>query len=218
MGAAEVLASQRRVATAPARGVGASAEAPPGHLVAMAASAGGIQVVSGILAGLPISLHAAVLVVHHIDPHRRSVLPAIFARRTRLEVVEAQDGTRVREGTVYVAGPDRHLGLTPQWRIRLDQRPPQHFLRPSADALFGSVAAVAGARVIGVVLTGSGSDGAVGLQEIKASGGIVIVQEPASSAFQGMPNAAVATGLADEVLAAERIPSALCRLTGSDPA
>ena len=184
-------------------------------VVALAASAGGLKALIEVLGGLPANLPATVLVVQHLDPRHRSLMAEILARRIALRVKEAAEGDRLRAGTAYVAPPNRHLLLNPDSSLSLSQTELVHFVRPSADLLFESVAASCRERVIAVVLSGSGSDGAMGVKAIKKTGGTVIVQEPRSAEFHGMPEAAEATGSADFVLPLSEIAPAIRTLLGA---
>jgi two-component system chemotaxis response regulator CheB len=136
----------------------------------------------------------------------------ILARRTNLQVTQAAEGEMLRRGHVYVAAPNRHLLVNPDETLALTETELVHFLRPSADLLFKSVAAVFKQRAVAVVLTGTGSDGSMGLRAIKSTGGTVIVQDEASSEFFGMPGEAIRTGHADFVLPLDEIGPALITL------
>jgi two-component system chemotaxis response regulator CheB len=162
-----------------------------------------------VLAALPRDFPASVVVVQHVDPRHRSLMAEILARRTTLRVSEAREGDRVAPGHVYVAPSNQHLLVNPDGTLSLTQTELVHFVRPSADLLFESVAATYKARAIAVVLSGSGEDGAMGVTAIKKMGGTVIVQDAKSSEFSGMPNAAERTGVADFVLALDEIAPAL---------
>ena len=141
----------------------------------------------------------------------------ILARRTPLRVKEAEEGDRLEAGAVYVAPPNRHLLVRPGGDLTRSESAPVHFHRPSADLLFESVATSFGTRAIAVVLSGSGSDGAVGIRAIKSRGGMVLAQDEATSEFFGMPGAAAQTGSVDRVLALDEIGPALVTLvTGRD--
>ena len=181
-------------------------------VVAMAASAGGLSALSQVLSSLPANLPVAILVVQHLDPRHRSLMAEILSRRTSLQVKQADDGERLNPKTVYVAPPDRHLLLNPDGTLSLSQSELVHFVRPSADLLFESVAASFRDRAIAVVLTGSGSDGAMGVRAIKKMGGKVIAQDEQTSAFFGMPRAAIQTGDIDFVLPLGEIAPALIAL------
>lgn len=184
------------------------------YVVAFASSAGGITALSTVLAGLPADLPAAVLIAQHLDPARRSMLPEILSRWSKLPVRHAWQGARMKESHVYVAPPDHHLLLNSDGTLSLTQTAPVHFVRPSADLLFESVAAAAGDRALAVVLTGTGSDGASGSHAIKQRGGAVIAQDEASSEYFSMPQAAIAMGCVDETLTLDGISEAIAAFAG----
>ena len=180
-------------------------------LVVVAASAGGLPALAGLLSSLPATFPVPVAVVQHVGP-RQSLVAAILGRRAALHVKDVQAGEALLAGVVYVAPPDQHLIVTAGLVAQLNHTEPVHFLRPSADRLFESAARSCG-PVIGVILTGTGSDGAAGVAAIKAAGGVVIAQDEASSAFFGMPQAAIGTGGVDFVLPLIAIGPALIELT-----
>ena len=181
-------------------------------VVALAASAGGLTALSRVLTDLPADFPAALLVVQHLDPRHRSLMADILGRRTALRVKQAEEGDRFLPGTVYVAPPDRHLLVNPDGTLSLSRTELVHFVRPSADLLFESVAATAKQRAIAVVLTGTGADGNMGVRAIKKMGGTVVVQNEQTSEFFGMPSAAIQTGCADFILPLDEIPKALLAL------
>jgi two-component system chemotaxis response regulator CheB len=181
-------------------------------VVALAASAGGLTALSTILSALPTDFPAALLVVQHLDPRHRSLMAEILSRRTSLPVKQAEEGDRVSPGKVYVAPPNRHLLVNPNGTISLSQSELVHFVRPSADLLFESVAASYKHRAIAVVLTGTGSDGSMGVAAIKKMNGTVIAQDEKTSQFSGMPSAAVQTGHVDFILPLDEISLALVTL------
>lgn len=181
-------------------------------VVALAASAGGLTALSRVLAALPAEFPAALVVVQHLDPRHRSLMADILSRRTPLRVKQAEEGDRVCPGTVYIAPPNRHLLVNPDGTLSLSQSELVHFVRPSADLLFESLAASYQDRAIAVVLTGTGSDGAMGVEAIKKMRGTVIAQDQETSEFFGMPGAAIQRGRVDFVLPLDEIPSALVTL------
>ena len=186
-------------------------------VVALAASAGGLNALTHVLAALPGDFPAALVVVQHLDPRHRSLMADILSRRTALPVKEAAEGDELRAGRAYVAPPNRHLLVNPDRTLSLTQTQLVHFVRPSADLLFESTAASFKERAIAVVLSGSGSDGSMGVKAIKKMGGTVIVQDAKNAEFTGMPEAALATGLADFVLPLAEIAPALQKLcAGTD--
>ncbi|HEV8310401.1 MAG TPA: chemotaxis protein CheB [Methylomirabilota bacterium] len=184
-------------------------------VVALAASAGGLKALSHLLAALPHDFPASLVVVQHLDPRHRSLMASILARRTPLAVKEAEEGDRLAPATVLIAPPNKHLLVNADGAVILAQTELVHFVRPSADLLFESVAASYRERSIGVVLTGTGSDGTMGVQAIKKMGGTVIAQDEATCEFFGMPNAAIQTGSVDFVLPLDEISSALVTLVAT---
>ena len=187
-------------------------------VVALAASAGGLQALIRVLNGLPRDFGAATVIVQHLDPRHRSLIADIFGRRTALKVKEAEEGDQLSPGTVFTAPPNRHLLVNPDGSLSLSQSELVHFVRPSADLLFESVAASYKDRVIAVVLSGTGADGSMGVRAIKKMGGTIIAQDEKTSDFFGMPGAAIETGTVDFVLPIEEIPPALVSLVmGREP-
>ena len=181
-------------------------------IVALAASAGGLSALSQVLSDLPGDFPAAIVIVQHLDPRHRSLMAEILSRRTHIRVKQAEEGDSLTPATVYIAPPDRHLLVNPDATLSLSQSKLVHFVRPSADLLFESVAASFEDRAIAVVLTGTGSDGAMGVRAIKKMGGTVIVQDEKTSEFFGMPSAAIQTGNVDFTLPLNEISSALVTL------
>jgi two-component system chemotaxis response regulator CheB len=182
------------------------------EIVALAASAGGLHALSQVLAGIPRDFPAAIVVVQHLDPRHRSLMADILNKRTSLAVKQAEEGDALAPGTAYIAPPNRHLLVNPDGTLSLSQSELVHFVRPSADLLFESTAASYKDRAIAVVLSGSGSDGSMGVRAIKKMGGTVIAQDERTSQFHGMPGAAVQTGSVDFVLPLDEIPAALATL------
>lgn len=182
--------------------------------MALAASAGGLNALTHVLAALPGDFPAALVIVQHLDPRHRSLMAEILSRRSRVPVKEAQEGDALRAGHAYIAPPNRHLLVNPDHTLTLTQTELVHFVRPSGDLLFESTAASFRERAIAVVLSGSGHDGAMGVKAIKKMGGTVIVQD-ANAEFGGMPESAIATGLVDFVLPLDDIAPALQKLCSS---
>lgn len=192
--------------------------APAFDLVAVGASAGGVDALGIVLGGVPAGFPSALAVVQHLDPRHKSMLAEIMDRRCSLPVSEATDGQAVVAGTVTFAPPARHMLINMDRTITLTRTELVNFVRPSADLLFESVAATYGERAIAVVLTGSGHDGALGVTAIKKRGGSVIIEDPMTAAFASMPQAAWATGCVDLVLPIDRIADTLVRLVSSGSA
>ena len=181
-------------------------------LVAIAASAGGLNALSEVLSALPANFPATIVIVQHLDPRHRSLMADILSRRTSLKVKQAQEGDCLELGMVYIAPPNRHLLVNPDKTLSLTQSELVHFVRPSADLLFDSVAASHKERAIAVVLTGTGNDGAMGVQAINKMGGTVLAQDKETAEFFGLPSAAIKTGAVDFILPLAEIAPALISL------
>ena len=177
--------------------------------IVLGASAGGIEVLSVLLAALPAELPVAVLAVLHLPRDRPSLLVEIFARKCALPVQEAQDKEHIRPGHVYFAPADYHLLVDAGPIVSLSVDAPVNFSRPSIDVLFESAADVYRERLLGIVLTGASQDGAAGLAAIHRLGGRTVVQDPASALVPLMPEAARRRSPVDFVLPLERIADLL---------
>ena len=181
-------------------------------IVAIASSAGGIVALGRVIGALPAGFTVPVVVVQHLDPRHQSVIAEVLSRRAKLKVKLAEADEQAEPGFVHIAPPDRHLLVGQHGILTLSNSALVHFLRPSADLLFESVAGAYGAGAIACVLTGTGSDGAMGVRAVKSQGGTVIVEDPDSAEFRGMPEAAMGTGAVDFVLPIEEIAPVLTGL------
>lgn len=181
-------------------------------IVAVASSAGGLTALSKMLSELPQNFAAPIIIVQHISPNHASFLAEILGRRTALKVKQAEENDIIRPGIVYVAPPNRHVLFKSENVLMLSQSEPLHFLRPSANLLFESLAKCYRERAVAVILTGTGTDGSEGIKAVKVSGGIVIAQDEATSEFFGMPNTAIQSGYVDYVLPLKEIASFLNNL------
>jgi two-component system, chemotaxis family, protein-glutamate methylesterase/glutaminase len=178
-------------------------------IIAIGASAGGVEAVIKIAANLPATLPAAVLVVIHVSPDSASLLPAILKRSSIWNAVQPEDGTPIEHGHIYVAPPDRHMVVEAGDRIRIIQGPKHNRHRPAIDPLFRSVADIYSQRAIGIVLTGFLADGSSGLAMIKHAGGIAIIQDPNDALVPSMPRRALERVSPDYCLPLDQIPAAL---------
>jgi two-component system chemotaxis response regulator CheB len=182
-------------------------------IVVAGASAGGVEALRAVVAGLPADFPASMLIVLHLPRHAPSALPAILGRSTTLPVAAAVDGDRLRAGHIYVAPPDRHL-LVVDDHIGLSRGPTENGHRPAIDPLFRSAALAGGPRVIGVVLSGSLDDGAAGLAVVTRRGGLAVVQDPEDALHPSMPRAALERVEARHVVPAARIGPVLAAAVG----
>ena len=184
-----------------------------GHdIVVIGASAGGVEALTRVVGGLPADFSAAVFVVLHLPPDAPSALPTILDRAGPLPAVAAEHSQPIQPGRIYVARPNRHLVLR-RGHVALEAGPRENSARPAVDVLFRSAARAYGRRAVGVVLSGTLRDGALGLAAIKMRGGVTIVQDPAEALFGGMPESALRTTEVDYCLQTADIPKRLVELT-----
>jgi two-component system, chemotaxis family, protein-glutamate methylesterase/glutaminase len=188
------------------------------HVIALAASAGGMRAIGQILSALPAHFSVPIVVLQHLSPTHDSMLADLLNRSSLLKVKQAEQGDRLKPGTVYVGPPALHLGFNRSGSLSLSNSPPRHFSKPSIDHLFESVAKTFGNRAIAVVLTGMGSDGSIGAKFIKEYGGIVIAQDIASSQYPSMPQATIKSCNVDHILPLDHIAEALMELAKNGPA
>jgi two-component system CheB/CheR fusion protein len=195
------------VEKAPAEAL-AAAQVP---VVAIGASAGGLDAFSQVLEGLTEDPGVALVFIQHLAPQHESALPTLLSGRTRLPVVQVSEGTHVEPNHVYVIPPNAQMEIR-EGELHLNPRPEDRTQYTPIDFFFRSLAETAGAAAIGVVLSGSSSDGAAGLREIKAVGGITIAQLPETARYDGMPRAAIATEMVDLVLSPPDIAREILRI------
>ena len=180
-------------------------------VVAIGASAGGLQALTKVLGDLAKTFPSSIVVVQHLAPGHKSWMASLLGRSSQVKVKQAEHGEILLPGTVYTAPPDEHLLVGPG-KIQLAHSQLVHFSRPSIDLLFESVAGTYGSRSIGVVLSGSGKDGSAGIRAIKEAGGITIAQLPGTADFRHMPEAAIDTGCIDFILPLAKIGEKLAGL------
>lgn len=169
-------------------------------VIAIGASAGGVEALMAILPALPATLPAAVFVVLHLPRERSSVLATLFAPRCAMRVREAEDKLPVERGTIYFAPADYHLLIDRGPTLALSADEPVHYSRPSVDVLFDAAADCYGPALAAIVLTGANDDGAAGLATVAREGGVTIVQDPLTARMPAMPSAALRRVQPDFVL------------------
>jgi two-component system response regulator WspF len=182
------------------------------RLVAIGASAGGPTALAKLLSGLPLDFPAATVIIQHVDAQFSAGMADWLTQQTRRPVRVAQEGERPLVGSVLLAGTNDHLCLTATGRLSYTREPSDLVYRPSVDVFFGSVCQYWRYEAVGVLLTGMGRDGAVGLKALRDKGHHTIAQDEASSAVYGMPKAAAKLNAAVEILALEQIAPALVNI------
>ena len=173
-------------------------------IVGIGASAGGLEALEGLFACLPADLKAAFVIIQHLDPKRKSLMDELLQKYTHLKVSQIEDGHQIEPNCIYLNPPNYYVGLfngtffltAPQKGMGIGQ-PIDYFFRSLADDI--------NTKAIAIILSGTGTDGTLGIRAIKEQGGMVIVQEEAQAAFAGMPASAIETGLVDLVLKVEKI-------------
>jgi len=185
----------------------------PVQVVTVASSAGGISALIHLLGDLPPGLSVPVVVVQHLNPQRETEIAEVLGRHSELPVKLAEKGERAEPGTVYVAPPDRALGIGADGMFSLTDA--SGTVHPAADPVFEAAADTYGSSTIACVLTGAGNDGARGARAVKARGGTVIVQDPTSAEFSAMPDATIEAADVDFVLPLAEIAPVVCRLVES---
>jgi two-component system chemotaxis response regulator CheB len=180
-------------------------------MVAVGASAGGLEALLAMLRALPADFPAAIVIAIHIAPTSTSLLPEILERSSSFCVRHGRSGELPRQARAYVAPPDRHM-LVDGRSLRLSKGPRENRHRPAIDPLFRSVARAYGRRAIGVILSGNLDDGTAGLLAIKRRGGIAVVQSPEDAVYSGMPDAAIERVKVDHVVDAAAMGSLLDRI------
>ncbi len=194
----------------PLRGLQPAVAAESGKLtlVGIGASAGGLEALEKFFRAMPIDSGMAFALVLHLDPTHESHLVDLLRKHTEMPVSQVTDGVCIEANHVYVIPPAAYLATSGE-TLHLSEPIERRGLRLPIDFFFRSLATELQQRAIAIVLSGSGSDGSLGLREIKAHGGLVVVQDPQTAQYDGMPRAAIATGTVDHVLAIADMPSVL---------
>ena len=193
-----------------------NSETAPTRVVGLGASAGGLEALTRFLANVPPASGLAYIVVQHLDPTHKAMLTELLQRSTPMPVHEATGSMRVIPDTVYVIPPSTDLTLV-GGRLHLTEPVQPRGRRLPIDVLFSSIARDQAERAIGVVLSGMGSDGTVGVQAIKAAGGLTFAQDPASAQFDSMPKSAIDAGACDIVATAAELPHRILLVAAKHP-
>ena len=180
-------------------------------VVGIGASAGGLEALEHFFAHVPCDSGMSYVVIQHLDPTHKGILPELLQRSTRMKVVQVRQGTKIRPNMVYVIPANKDMAVE-DGKLRLSAPTAPRGLRLPIDFFLRSLARECGERGAAVILSGMGSDGVLGLQAVKETAGVVLVQEPASAKFDCMPRTAIDTGMVDIVAPPEELPAKLLTL------
>jgi two-component system chemotaxis response regulator CheB len=184
----------------------------PASLVVIGASAGAVEALTVVLSQLTPAFPLPIVITVHLPASAPSLLPALFSEKCALMAVEAEDKQPLAPGVAYFAPPDYHVLVEPSRVVSLNADAPVNFSRPAIDVLFESAAAALGPQVLGILLTGANSDGALGLHAIQRAGGYTVVQDPKTALASAMPEAALRLFRPDQVLGLTEIAALLATL------
>lgn len=187
------------------------------QIVAIGSSTGGPQALFAVLGALPAAMRLPIVITQHMPATFTTILAEHIQRTAKRPCAEGVDGQTLEAGRIYLAPGDNHMKIESQGTqkiIRITKEPPENFCRPAVDPMFRSVAAAFGPAVLGVVLTGMGSDGAKGGKVLVEAGGTVIAQDEATSVVWGMPGAAAMAGICAAVLPIEKIAGEIAKIAG----
>ena len=191
------------------------AETEAQYIVGIGSSAGGLEALRELASSLPTELPVAYVVVQHMSPQHKSLLTTLVARESRLRVEDVTDGVVPAPNVIYVTPPNADVVMSAGKLRLLPPSPDRASPKPSVDRFLMSIADEKAEHAVGVILSGTGSDGAYGVQAIREAGGITISQDDASAKYDGMPNAAVETGCVDLVLNPHQIGTHLAKILSS---
>ncbi len=180
----------------------------PLAVVGIGSSAGGLEALTQFFKAMPADSDLAFVLVSHLDPHHHSMLPELIQNQTRMKVRQITDNMRVLANQVYIIPPDKELTILNNTLQLLDRKKTDGPHRP-IDVFFRSLGSDQGIKAVGIILSGTGTDGTLGIKAIKAESGLIIAQDKDSAKFDGMPANARATGLVDHVLPPEKMPEQL---------
>lgn len=180
----------------------------PGYIVAIGGSAGGLEAFERFFAGIPPNTGMAFVVIQHLDPTHKGLMPELLQRSITMPVLEIEDGVMVEPNHVYVIPPNAELSII-DGRLHLNSPSTAHGQRLPIDLFFQSLAAERGDKSIAIIVSGMGTDGTLGLKAIKEVSGVVMVESPDSAKFDGMPRSAISTGQVDYVASIDDLPKEL---------
>ena len=179
-------------------------------IVGIGASAGGLEAIEGLFANTPSDMKIAFCIIQHLAPERKSIMGSLLEKYTKMKIVEARDGVKVEPGFVYLNPPNRDVSIM-NGRLLLSEPTLPRGAHLPIDHFFRSLAEAHGDKSICIVLSGTGTDGTLGLKAIKGAGGMAIAQEEAQAKYDSMPRSAIDTGLVDYILPVEKMAAVLAK-------
>ena len=180
------------------------------YVVGIGASAGGLDAIQTLFDHVPNNTGMAFIIIQHLSPDFKSLMPELLSKHTSMPIHKTEDKQVIEANCIYLNHRNKNLHIKGNKLYLLDKGP-KHNLNLPIDIFFHTLGEEHGERAIGVVLSGTGSDGSRGIHTIKEAGGTIVVQEPISAQFDGMPNSAIMTNLADYVLRPEKIAEIFCK-------
>ncbi len=179
-------------------------------IVGIGSSAGGLEALEIFFSNLPSDTNMAFVIIQHLSPRHKSIMADILMKYTQMQVLQIKDDQKIEPNHVYLNPPDKNVIILNR-RLLLIEPTQTHGINLPIDCFFRSLSEDLGEKAICIVLSGTATDGTLGLKAIKGEGGMALVQDPDSAKYAGMPSSAIATGLVDFILAVEKIPEALVR-------
>ena len=173
------------------------------EIIGIGASAGGLEALQGLVRNISANTTMAFIVAQHLSPTYKSLMVSLLAKDAQIEIKEAENLELVKAKTMYICPPNKHITITDGQIVLLDPKQPSYGPKPSIDLLFESLSEYAKSKAVGIILSGTGSDGSRGVRAIKAEGGFTLAQQPNSAKYDGMPNSAINTGNIDLILDVE---------------
>jgi two-component system, chemotaxis family, CheB/CheR fusion protein len=185
-------------------------------IIGIGASAGGLEPINELFDSMPDDTNFSFVIIQHLSPDHKSLMGELLARHTGMRIMEAEDGMAVKPNCIYLI-PSRKIMTLSNGTLQLHEKERSHLPNNAIDTFFESLAKEKGKNAVGIILSGTGTDGTKGIEAIKKYGGFVIVQDPTTADFDGMPLSAIATGLTDLVLAPEMMPEELVEYLKESP-
>ena len=179
-------------------------------IVGIGSSAGGLEALELFFSNVPPETNMAFVIIQHLSPRHKSIMADILMKYTQMKVLAIQDDKEIKPNCVYLNPPDKNVVILNR-RLYLTEPTQAHGVNLPIDCFFRSLSEDQGEKAICIILSGTATDGTLGLKAIKGEGGMAMVQDPDSAKYAGMPISAIATGLVDFILPVEKIPAELIK-------